>query len=295
MPETFEEDEYDDVSWIDDARAEMAHLFETLEFDPVSNEAGLVLPVRYKRDPTTWFSTLEEMHQALAEHGDSIAAAGAPFEGGVPVFEIDTSDIVLELLERHGVSAFFAHLRPPAGEHGTRIFLPQDFAVPEAGGVFRVDTADVNRELIDYLAQHPNRMHDLTPRKFEELVAELFRAKGYDVELTRASRDDGRDVICTHRTDFGTMLLYVECKKYGPNNPVGVEIVRSLYGVVESARASHGIIATTSRFTSGAVEFHRSNQYRLSLQDFDAVSAWLRDYRIPQPVDTWRGCDIMGE
>jgi hypothetical protein len=36
------------------------------------------------------------------------------------------------------------------------------------------------------LAKHPEKMQDLTPRKFEELVAALFRAKGYDVELTPA-------------------------------------------------------------------------------------------------------------
>jgi hypothetical protein len=28
------------------------------------------------------------------------------------------------------------------------------------------------------VAKHPEKMQDLTPRKFEELVAALFRAKG---------------------------------------------------------------------------------------------------------------------
>ena len=40
---------------------------------------------------------------------------------------------------------------------------------------------------------HPELMRNLSPRKFEELVAELFSDMGYEVVLTPATRDGGFD------------------------------------------------------------------------------------------------------
>jgi len=40
---------------------------------------------------------------------------------------------------------------------------------------------EVNDLLINYLAAHPELMKDVHPRRFEELVAELFRRMGYEV------------------------------------------------------------------------------------------------------------------
>ena len=41
----------------------------------------------------------------------------------------------------------------------------------------------------------PDRLHELHPRRFEELVAELLAREGLDVELTPASKHGGRDVL----------------------------------------------------------------------------------------------------
>ena len=99
---------------------------------------------------------------------------------------------------------------------------------------------------------------------------------GYDVILTPRSKDGGFDVLAFQKASVGKLLTLVECKKYVPNSQVGVESVRSLYGVLEEKRATHGVIATTSTFTRGAREFQQNLEYRLSLSDFDELSAWLR-------------------
>jgi restriction system protein len=91
----------------------------------------------------------------------------------------------------------------------------------------------------------------MTPRKFEELVADMFRNQGYEVTLTPSSNDGGMDVIAVRRDGIGTVMIVVECKRYAEDNKVGVEIARGLYGVVEQRRATRGIIATTSFFTKG--------------------------------------------
>jgi hypothetical protein len=276
--DTYDDDDYGN-HWLDEGRAEVEQLLDSLEFDPVTNEAGVVIPVRYKRDPTTWFSSLDDMRDALVESGDAVASASLPFDGGAPVSTVDTTDIVDELLDARGVVSFFESLREPAEDDAEHLFLPSEYADRTAGALFRIDLEEINAELIQYLARNPKKMHELAPRKFEGLVAELLRAKGYDVELTPSSGDGGKDIICTQKTMLGTMLIHVECKRFAPDRPVGVEIVRSLYGVVTSDRASHGVIATTSSFTKGAMAFHSQNKYQLSLRDFDALSGWLRDYR----------------
>ena len=122
-------------------------------------------------------------------------------------------------------------------------------------------------------------MQHLNPRQFEELVAELFRAKGYTVELTPRTRDGGLDIIAIKKDDVGSAMTLIECKRYAMSNKVGVAVVRGLYGVVEERQATRGVIATTSRFTRGAVALVRDkHEYRMALADFDRMTEFLRDW-----------------
>jgi restriction system protein len=80
----------------------------------------------------------------------------------------------------------------------------------------------------------------------------------------------------TARQDhLGTFLYIVECKRYAPDHPVGVGVIRQLYGVVQAERATAGILATTSFFTGGAKEFQRKIPSQLSLKDYIGIQAWL--------------------
>lgn len=133
----------------------------------------------------------------------------------------------------------------------------------------------VSRELLDRLAADAGLLHELSPRRFEEVVAELFARDGYEVTLTAASRDGGADLYVVDNRSIGSFLYVVECKKYRPDRPVGVGVVRQLFGVVQAARATAGIVATTSYFTRGADDFQRQLKYQLSLRDFVALRGWL--------------------
>ena len=84
----------------------------------------------------------------------------------------------------------------------------------------------------------------------------------------------GVDIFALRKDDFGSFLTIVECKKYARNRPVGVGIVRSMYGVLNVENASHGVIATTSTFTAGAKMMARQYQYQLSLKDHADIMAW---------------------
>lgn len=48
-------------------------------------------------------------------------------------------------------------------------------------------------------------------------------------------------------------IVYVECKKYGFENKVSVDVVRELYGVQISDRVNTGMIVTTSAFSNDAI------------------------------------------
>ncbi len=58
---------------------------------------------------------------------------------------------------------------------------------------------DVNDEIKKYLSKHPEKLHDLTSRKFEELVASILEDLGFDVTLTKQTRDGGTDIIASIR------------------------------------------------------------------------------------------------
>ena len=93
--------------------------------------------------------------------------------------------------------------------------------------------------------------------------------------MTPATRDGGRDILARSSV-FKNHLYLVECKKYSPNNRVGVNIVRELYGVLMQQRATAAIIATTSAFTKTALEFRAPIEFLMDLKDFDKIHKWVR-------------------
>ncbi len=143
---------------------------------------------------------------------------------------------------------------------------------------------DTVSELVIALQAEPALLTALEPRQFEEVTAEIFRDKGFEVELTKRTRDGGKDVIAFHKDQLGIQTKYIiECKHYSDNNKVGVDIVRALYGVKNSRSGGNvGIIVTTSTFTSGAREFienESTTNLDLTLADKDQLLEWLKGYR----------------
>lgn len=130
-------------------------------------------------------------------------------------------------------------------------------------------------EVLSAITDRPTFLHDLAPRRFEELIAELFARRGYEVELTPATRDGGFDLYVRQHNELGSLLYLVECKRFAPDRPVGVALVRHLHGVVQAKQASGGVLATTSRFTRGAREFERKVQHQIALRDYFDLHGWL--------------------
>ena len=131
----------------------------------------------------------------------------------------------------------------------------------------------VSTAVLKRLADEPQLLRQLHWRDFEQLVAELFRRDGFEVELTPRGGDSGVDLFAARRIGLGTVLYAVECKRY--SRPIGPDFVRQLAWVVERHRATGGVLATTSRFTRGAVEEQRQIEFRMTLADYSELRTWL--------------------
>jgi len=135
----------------------------------------------------------------------------------------------------------------------------------------------VDRALIERLYRDPGELKVIERRRFEELVAELFAGFGYEVELTKRTRDGGKDIVAIKRREVDVRFL-IECKRPDPGNPVAVGTVRELLGVKNDERATKAIVATTSYFTPDALQFEARNQWDLELRDYEGVREWLDYY-----------------
>lgn len=141
------------------------------------------------------------------------------------------------------------------------------------------DVRFVSETLLKTVGQDPSLVHALTPREFEELSAELFQRQGYKVTITPKTRDGGKDLYLARADGFGSFLYIVECKRYAPDNPVDVGVVRALYGVAQHERVTAAMTLTTSYFSKDAADFAAKVQYQLSLKDFVDLKLLLAPYR----------------
>lgn len=140
---------------------------------------------------------------------------------------------------------------------------------------FRLVVIDTNQILLEHLRAHPEDLYVLEPRKFEELVAQILRDRGYHITLTPPSKDGGFDMFAARKDDIGSFLYLVECKRYSPQHKVGVSVVRALHGVVQQRQANAGIVVTSSFFTKGAKEFQENVPHQMQLRDYLALQKWL--------------------
>lgn len=137
---------------------------------------------------------------------------------------------------------------------------------------------DIDDEVKKYFNKHPEKLYDISPRKFEELIASILKDFGFDVELTKATRDGGRDIIARIKNSVVDILTYVECKRYAADRKIDVGIIREVIGVHYIRKPSKSIIVTTSFFTKDVVAEAKNLENQLELKDFNQVKEWLKHY-----------------
>ena len=190
-------------------------------------------------------------------------------------------DLVAQLLRGRTKGDVNRLLRGEIYDLNEEIILPERELITE----IKPHIIHTNEALLEHLQQQPDLLYQLPSRKFEELVADLLTNLGYDIELTPATRDGGKDILAQMNTPHGNILCLVEVKRHRADRPVGVALVRQLYGTLVDADATSAMLVTTSSFTSDARLFQQRHQYKLALRDYGDVVHWINDYKTNiQPI-----------
>jgi restriction system protein len=121
------------------------------------------------------------------------------------------------------------------------------------------------------LQERPDKLHhdswsselikSLEWKRFEELCAGVFLAKGYDAQVTELGADGGIDI---HLFKPGTEkpLGIIQCKAWNSRR-VGVKPVRELYGVMAAEETPLGIFIASGDFTDDARSFAKGKHIKL--------------------------------
>ena len=100
---------------------------------------------------------------------------------------------------------------------------------------------DRRPDLLLLCQDNPDNLLVFTPRQFEEFIAYLFEILGCDVELTKASRDYGADVLAWHGGPLGNNILTaIQVKRYAQHRSVGLKHIYELHGAIAHYRADLG-------------------------------------------------------
>lgn len=136
----------------------------------------------------------------------------------------------------------------------------------------------VTVKIVDHLLRHPNKLRTIDRRGFEELIAELFDGFGYNVELTKRTRDGGKDIIAVSHNCIIHQKYLIECKRPEPGNPVRINVVKNLHATKIDEGANKAILVTTTHYTRDARSYGERHPIELQLNDFHDLMEWLRRY-----------------
>ena len=116
-----------------------------------------------------------------------------------------------------------------------------------------------------------------SPAFFERLVVDLLLAMGYGGSRAEAGRalgksgDGGIDGVID-QDQLGLDRIYIQAKKYDPENSVSEPEIRGFSGSLGANKASKGVFVTTSYFTKPAKEFAERHPYKIVLIDGDELA-----------------------
>lgn len=141
----------------------------------------------------------------------------------------------------------------------------------------RIDAAalEIDSQLRTQLLQ---LITQATPSFFESLIVDLLLAMGYGGSRAEAGRqiggtgDGGVDGVIDQDA-LGLDMVYLQAKRYKPDNTIGEGQIREFSGALLGKGASKGVFVTTSGFSDSARRFAEAmRQQRLVLIDGDKLT-----------------------
>lgn len=161
---------------------------------------------------------------------------------------------------------------------------------------FSLDSESVALHELGTALRHDRAgVYQISPRRFEMLVEDIFARLGFKTLLTPSTRDGGADILILHNTSQ-RLIAIVECKHFRNHRVVGAGIVRCLVGAAIAFDVRKAYLVTSSDFTPPArhtAESMRVHGYEIDLVALADLAQLLGVYNTALPrVDKLRQRDI---
>ncbi|MDO9049082.1 MAG: restriction endonuclease [Methylobacter sp.] len=137
------------------------------------------------------------------------------------------------------------------------------YAIPEKIKYSRRDTVDPANE--NCIRWNKAFLKSLEWKRYEEVCMEYLRIKSCHADVTSIGADGGIDIKVKDKN--GNTLAVAQCKSW--KRPIGVDLIRQIYGIMAGERIKLGIFLTTSVFSPDAIKF--AEEKKLILIDADEL------------------------
>jgi HJR/Mrr/RecB family endonuclease len=122
-------------------------------------------------------------------------------------------------------------------------------------------------------------LYDVTWEEFEHLVGELYRIRGYDVEVTQRTDDLGIDVWAERDGE----RTAIQVKQFSEGNTVGRETLQKLLSTIARGEADNVVVITSGEFAHTAKQYAKDTT-GMQLIDGEELLELLSESEIPPPV-----------
>ena len=119
-------------------------------------------------------------------------------------------------------------------------------------------------------------------KRFEDLCADYFKAKGHRAEVTKHGADGGIDILLYGVNNPEKVLGVIQCKSW-KERVVGVSPIRELFGVMTDAGCPLGIFVTISGYSKDADAFAEGKH--IKLLDAHKLLDLIRSLPAPQQAE----------
>lgn len=174
--------------------------------------------------------------------------------------------------------------------HGKTLFTNTSSLIVDKEYYFDVDFSFFKKEnssiiqwspslsILDKILRRNTRIEDLNWREFEKLISQLLEKEGYEIKLTRGTKDGGVDVIAVKDIDVSGYFKTIWQAKKKEKGKVGLSLIRELADVAREEKASKGIIVTSTFLTRGALKRVERDNHYLGKVDRKDLNDWIAKY-----------------
>ena len=203
---------------------------------------------KLKKQANALLENAQEEHRLIFGAPDTGALnALPPFSGADPAqlnpaaYDATDADCPIPALNSAGPANSW-----PAGQSPLDIILrASDSPVIHA-------QAEFAEHFTQDLIQH---VHAVTPEYFEQIVADIFTALGFNTEVTGGADDKGVDVIARYSDGLDFAPIYIQVKHYCGTMKVTPNEIQKLAGAVLLHGGLQGVLVTCGAYAHPVPEY----------------------------------------